>query len=112
MLTTQSYLIALLLYWGAAIGGVWLLKRLWFADEPGRGAAALLGGIAGLLLAPAFPGEGVETLAPALIIVIFNVLFGEGVASAASPGVWLVAGAIAGAIVSLWWRRRGLPASA
>jgi hypothetical protein len=44
--------------------------------------------------------------------VIFNVLFGEGVASAASPGVWLVAGAIAGAIVSLWWRRRGLPASA
>ena len=112
MLTTQSYLIALILYWGAAIGGVWLLKQLWFSVNPGRGVAALLGCVAGLLLAPAFPGEGIETLAPALIIVIFNLLFGEGVASAAWPGVWLVAGAIAGVIVSLWWRRRGLPASA
>jgi len=111
MLTTQSYLVALLLYWGSAIGGIWLLKRLWFADEPGRGAAALLGGIAGLLLAPWFPGEGVDTLAPALIIVIFNILFGEGPASAALPGVWLAAAVIAGAVVGLWWRRRGLPAA-
>lgn len=111
MLTTQSYVIALLLYWGAAIGGVWLLKRLWFAVDLGRGAAAMLGGIAGLLLAPAFPGEGVEILAPALIIVIFNILFGEGMASAAWPGVWLAVGAIAGAVVGVWWRRRGLPAT-
>jgi hypothetical protein len=111
MLTTQSYLIALLLYWGAAIGGVWLLRRLWFADETGRGAAALLGAIAGLLLAPAFPGEGVETLAPALVTVIFNMLFGEGPASAVWPGVWLAAGTLAGAVVGLRWRRRRLPAT-
>ena len=108
MLTTQSYLIALLLYWVSAIGGVWLLKRLWFSVNPGRGAAAMLGCLAGLLLAPAFPGEATETVAPALIIVIFNTVFGEGVSSAVWPGVWLVASAIAAAVVSLWWRRRGV----
>jgi len=43
--------------------------------------------------------------------VIFNILFGEGPASAALPGVWLAAGVIAGAVVGLWWRRRGLPAA-
>jgi len=109
MLTTQSYLIALVVYWFAALGGVWLLKRLWFAGDLGRTGAAVLGGVAGLLLVPAFPGEGVETLAPALIIVIFNTLFGDGVSSAVGPGAWLGAGAIAGIVVSLWWRRRGLP---
>ena len=108
MLTTQSYLVALALYWIAAIGGIWLLRRLWFSDDIGRGAAALLGAMAGLLLAPAFPGEDSETVAPALIVVVFNALFGEGVASAAWPGVWLTAGAIAGAIAGLWLRRRGI----
>ena len=108
MLTTQSYLVALALYWSAAIGGIWLLRRLWFSDHIGRGAAALLGAMAGLLLAPAFPGEDSETVAPALIVVVFNALFGEGVASAAWPGVWLTAGAIAGAIAGLWLRRRGI----
>ncbi|MAI93645.1 MAG: hypothetical protein CME45_01370 [Halieaceae bacterium] len=108
MLTTQSYLIAILLYWASAIGGVWLLKRLWLPVNPGRGAAAMLGCLAGLLLAPAFPGESTETVAPALIIVIFNTVFGEGVTSAVWPGVWLVGSAIAGTAVSLWWRRRGL----
>ena len=108
MLTTQSYLVALALYWSAAIGGIWLLRRLWFSDDIGRGAAALLGAMAGLLLAPAFPGEDSGTVAPALIAVVFNALFGEGVASAAWPGVWLTAGAIAGAIAGLWLRRRGI----
>ncbi len=109
MLTTQSYLIALALYWLAALGGIWLLRRLWFAPDYGRVGAAVLGAVAGLLLAPAFPGEGVDTLAPALIIVIFNALFGEGLTSAVWPGVWLCAGAIAGILVSLWWLRRGSP---
>ena len=108
MLTTQSYLVALALYWSAAIGGIWLLRRLWFSGDIGRGAAALLGAMAGLLLAPAFPGEDSETVAPALIVVVFNALFGEGVVSAAWPGVWLTAGAIAGAIAGLWLRRRGI----
>ena len=71
----------------------------------GGGPAGMM---AGLLLAPAFPGESTETVAPALIIVIFNTVFGEGVTSAVWPGVWLVASAIAGTAVSLWWRRRGL----
>jgi len=35
-------------------------------------------------------------------------LFGEGVASAAWPGVWLTAGAVAGATAGLWLRRRGM----
>jgi hypothetical protein len=110
MLTTQSYLMALALYWIAAIGGIWLLRRLWFSESIGRGAAALLGAMAGLLLAPAFPGEGSETVAPALIVVVFNALFWEGLASAAWPGVWLAAGAIAGAIAGLWLRSRGMSA--
>jgi hypothetical protein len=107
MLTAQSYLIALVLYWAAALGGIWLVRRLWFPAKPGRGGAVALGCVAGLLLTPAFPGEATETLAPALIIVMFNALLGEGVTSAIWPGVWLAAGVIAGAIVSLWWYRRG-----
>jgi len=102
MLTTQSYLIAMLLYVLAAGVGVILLRRLWFSAPLTRASGMLLGAIAGALLAPAFPGAEVDTMAPALITVVFNGLFGEGVESALMPALWLLSGLVIGAVVGAW----------
>ena len=49
MLTTQSYLIAMLLYWVAAVIGLVLMRRLWFKKPVTRSGGAVLGLIGGLL---------------------------------------------------------------
>ena len=49
MLTTQSYLIAMLLYWAAAVIGLALMRRLWFKKPVTRSGGAVLGLIGGLL---------------------------------------------------------------
>lgn len=106
MLTIQSYLTAMVLYWVAAIIGLVLIRRLWFSMPltPLGGATLGLGG--GLLLAPAFPGPEVESMAPALIIVVFNALFGAGLESALVPAFWLLGGALLGIVVGVAWARR------
>ena len=45
-------------------------------------------------------------MAPALIIVIFNTLFGEGFESALVPALWLLCGALLGAVGGFFWVRR------
>ena len=107
MLTTASYLTAMLLYWVAAIIGLVSMRRLWFTLPLRPAGGAVLGLIGGLLLAPAFPGPEIQSMAPALIIVVFNTLFGEGAASAVAPALWLLAGAVLGVVGGVTWVRRG-----
>ena len=106
MLTIQSYLTAMVLYWVAAIIGLFLMRRLWFSMPLTPLGGATLGLIGGLLLAPAFPGPEVSSMAPALIIVVFNALFGTGLESALFPAFWLLGGAVLGIVVGVAWARR------
>ena len=106
MLTTQSYLIAMLIYGVSALIGVVLMRRLWFATPLTSLGGVMLGLIAGVLLAPAFPGPEVQSMAPALIVVVFNSLFGQGLESALTPALWLSGGALLGAVVGFISSRR------
>lgn len=101
MLTTESYLIAMAVYWVAALIGLPLMRRLWFAKPMTRAGGAVLGLLAGVLLAPAFPGPDVSSMAPALIVVLFNTLFAEGFESALSAAMWLSAASLTGMIIGL-----------
>lgn len=74
MLSESSYMTALYVYIGAALAAMvylaWWLSRHW---RPGTVVLCVL--LAGaLLLTPAYPREGVETLAPALIVAAFQLL--------------------------------------
>ena len=77
MLSESSYLTAIYTYVGAAsvmlLYLAWWLSRHW---RPGWVALTVLLGAA-LLLTPAFPKEGVDTMAPALIVAGF-LLFTDG----------------------------------
>ena len=106
MLTTQSYLVGMLVYWSAAVFGLLLLRRLWFGESMTRASGALLGVLAGLLLMPAFPAPEVATMAPALVVVIFNSLFGDGLKAAMMPSVMLLAGMLTGGLLGGWWLGR------
>jgi len=81
VLSETSYLTALAVYCGAAVMIVlcllWWLSRRWSA-----GWVALIVLLhAALLLTPAYPREGVDTLAPALIVAVF-LLLTEGIEAA------------------------------
>lgn len=74
MLSESSYMTALYIYIGAALATMlylaWWLSRHWRG-----GTVALWVLLAGaLLLTPAYPREGVETLAPAVIVAAFQLL--------------------------------------
>lgn len=105
MLTSQSYFGAFVLYIMAALIAIWLFSR-WLPGSWPRGLRwAIYGLLAGLLLTPALPSESATTLAPALIVVVFNALFGEGWASAVpAAAVLLVAmagGCVLGGLLGL-----------
>jgi len=77
VLTESSYLTAIYVYTGTALMALlyfaWCMRRRWSAAWI---ALVLLLGAA-LLMTPAFPREGVDTMAPALIVAGFA-LFTEG----------------------------------
>lgn len=81
MLTEESYLMAIYAYLGAA--GILILYVGWWLSHHWRAAwvtlAVLL--VAALLLTPAYPKEGVETMAPALVVFGFQFLI-EGMEGA------------------------------
>ena len=81
MLTENSYLAAVCVYVGAALLMLlclaWWLRKRWRAGW--IALVVLLG--AALLLTPAYPREGIETLAPALVVAGFQI-FTEGFAAA------------------------------
>jgi len=74
LLTEASYQSALYAYAGAAMLAL-LLMVFWLRRSWGRGwlLFLFLGGAA-LLLTPAYPQDGVDTLAPALIVASFQML--------------------------------------
>ena len=112
MLTQQSYFIAL-----AVVAIVTLVAlRLLAGWMPVRWPAALrwglIGAIAGLLLTPSFPNEPADTLAPALVIVVFNTLFGDGWPSAVTAAAHLLVatlGATQLGVLIGWWRGSHYP---
>ena len=77
MLSEESYLTAIYVYTGAAamllLCLAWWLGRSWRAGW----VALVVLLAAALLLTPAYPKEGVSTMAPALIVAAFQ-LFTEG----------------------------------
>ena len=106
MMTIQSYLTTMLIYWVVAVIGVVLMRRLWFATPLTPFGGMTLGLIGGALLVPAFPAAEVQSMAPALIIVVFNTLFGEGFESALVAVLCLLGGALSGAVGGFFWARR------
>ena len=102
MFTAQSYITAMSLYCLAALLGIYLMNRLWFSSWSGGKGHILTGLIGGLLLAPTYPNSDTDSLAPALIVVTFNTLFGEGVGSAYAPGRSLIIGVAVGFAVGVF----------
>ena len=74
MIQDRRYFIALAVYLGSALLALcclfWWLRRSW---QPVWRWLLLLTGLA-LLLTPAYPYEGVDTLAPALVVAGFQIL--------------------------------------
>ena len=106
MLTIQSYLTAMLIYWVVAVIGILLMRKLWFVTPLTSFGGLTLGLMGGVLLVPALPGPEAQSMAPALIVVVFNSLFGEGLESALTPALWLSGGALLGAVAGFISSRR------
>jgi hypothetical protein len=104
VLTTTAYLIALATYALAALVALVVAYRTWLSPLSIYPARMVTGLLLGLLLVPAQPSAGAETLAPALVIAIFNTVFGEGWATARQAVVLLgiagILGALFGAITA------------
>jgi hypothetical protein len=113
MLTTQSYLLALFFYVVAGTLGVWLLSRLLLRGVAVVTRGILIGVLAALVLTPAFPNAESATLAPALIVMVFNAAFvAEGMPYAQRAlGLLslsaLVMGTLGGILSARWARARG-----
>ncbi|TGD73573.1 hypothetical protein E4634_11145 [Mangrovimicrobium sediminis] len=81
MLSEESYHVALAAYLAAGVLAM-LLLAWWLGRRWPNGWTALLVLLCGaLLLTPAYPREGVETFAPALVVAAFQMLT-SGVESA------------------------------
>ena len=82
MLSEETYLIAMVAYITAALVALlcmaWWLRGYW---RPAWIAALLLPGAA-LLLTPAYPEAGIDTMAPALIVAAFQWLTVDQAAAA------------------------------
>ncbi len=101
MMTTTSYLLALTMYWLAAGLGCRLLYLLWFRRFSPYWSAAMTGLMAGILLAPAYATGDANTLAPALITGLFNLLFAGGVEAATGAFLMLFVGALVGVLAGV-----------
>ena len=105
MLTTQSFIVAVSAYGLAALLGLAMIRRLWFRRSASLASSVGMGLMGGLLLPPAYPSSEAASIAPALIVVIFNTLFGDGISAALETALFLAAGGLIGALVG-WWRAR------
>lgn len=79
MLTETGYLVAMMVYLVAGLAACFVAAR-WIASRPGWRITWFLTGAA-LLLTPAFPSPGMDTMAPASIVAGFQ-LATAGVESA------------------------------
>jgi hypothetical protein len=111
MLTESTYLLGLYLYLGAA--GTLVLYTAWWSWRSWRPFWAALAVLimAALLLTPAYPGPGVATLAPALIVAGFQLMTEgpEAAQHAIKPLLFMLAvgSTIALLLQALVFRKRG-----
>ncbi|GAB3313919.1 hypothetical protein [Haliea atlantica] len=116
-MTAEAYPIALGAYLGSALLALvlfgWWLRGCW---GPGRRCLLLLCGAA-LLLTPAFPHGGVDTLAPALVVAAFQ-FFTSGELASATHALRPLAAALLAAVIitallrlTLWRTRAETPRS-
>ena len=101
MMTTTSYIFALIIYWLAAGVGCRLLYVMVFRHLPHLWSGAITGLVAGVLLAPSYSTVDANTLAPALITGVFNLLFAGDMEAALGPFLMLALGAVVGVIVGI-----------
>ena len=101
MMTTTSYLFALIIYWLAAGVGCRLLYLMIFRHLSPMWSGITTGLVAGLLLVPSYVAADANTLAPALITGVFNLLFAGGMKAALGPFLMLSLGAVVGVIVGI-----------
>lgn len=81
MLNADSYTLALSIYLGAGLLAA-LCIAYWFGRRGWGGTAALFSLLTiAMLLTPAYPRQGVDTMAPALVVAAFQ-YFTEGQAAA------------------------------
>ena len=117
MLSEESYFAAILAYTGSAVM-ILLLLIWWLRRSLSPGWVTFLVLLAAaLLLTPAFPKEGVTTLAPALVVAVFQFLTEglEAAAHALRPLLFMsgLAAILAVLLQFLVFRRRsGKPGSA
>lgn len=105
MMTSTSYLFALMIYVAAAVVGSRLIKRLLFSGLSHRIGWALTGLIAGVLAIPSFASSEATTLAPAFVTALFNLLFAGGLETAMPALLMLFLGATMGLTAGLVWAR-------
>ena len=101
MMTTTSYLFALFIYWLAAGVGCRLFYVMVFRRLSRMWSGAATGLVAGLLLAPSYAAADANTLAPALITGVFNLLFAGGLEAALGAFLMLSLGALVGVIAGI-----------
>lgn len=91
MLDENSYLTALYIYLGSA--GVLVVYLGWWLSRYWRPVwvALVVFLFAALLMTPAYPKAGVETMAPALIVAVFQILTvgTEGAGHALKPLIFM-----------------------
>ena len=116
MLTEESYLSAIYVYCGAAV--IALLLLVWWLRKSWRPAWLVFGFLSGaaLLLTPAFPESGTDTLAPAAIVAGFQLLTDglESAEHALRPILFMLALAVALSLLlrfTLLRNRSGAPTS-
>ncbi len=106
MLTSESYLVAMLCYCSAGLVSLFLIHRFWLVRLPGAYRRLLMGLLFALLLTPVAPNPEANSLAPALIVALFNAAFLDGWSSA-RYAVWVLfassAVGVALAALSLWF---------
>ena len=73
MMTTTSYLFAIIIYWLAAGVGCRLLHAMVFRHLSPIWSGATTGLVAGLLLVPSYAAADANTLAPALILSLIHI---------------------------------------
>jgi len=99
MLTAESYWLGMVLYAGAALVALAVLYRYWLGMLSLQTRRLLTGVLAGLLLTPAYPTPGADTMAPALVVALFNLLFVDGWQSARTAFILLAVGGTTGAVL-------------
>ena len=101
MLTSESYWLALACYGLSALLGLVLIYRFWLQRLAPIWRRALTGLLAAWLLTPVSPGPEATTLAPALIVALFNAAFVDGWAAARQAVLVLVATSVVGVLCGM-----------